>query len=257
MQHRHNDRNQYFSELAYTSEKYFMPYIAGHMNLGRQLDILEIGCGDGGNLLPFAKSGHRVTGIDISANRIKDAISFFQKESASGRFICSDIFEMKCDKRFDIVICHDVIEHIADKQKLLSRISELMKPEGMAFMGFPAWQMPFGGHQQICHNKYISKMPFIHLLPAAIYRFILRIGNEKDNCISELLTIKKYGISIEQFEKTVISSGLKIIERSLYFINPHYEIKFRLKPRLLPKSLSGLYYLRNYFSTSCFYLLQR
>lgn len=63
--------------------------------------------------------------------------------------------------------------------------------------------------------------------------------------------------ALNNLKKTVISSGLKIIERSLYFINPHYEIKFRLKPRLLPKSLSGLYYLRNYFSTSCFYLLQR
>lgn len=56
-----------------------MPYIAGNMNLDRQLEILEIGCGDGGNLLPFAKSGHLVTGVDISTNRIKDATSFFKK----------------------------------------------------------------------------------------------------------------------------------------------------------------------------------
>ena len=257
MQHRHKDRSQYFSELAYTSEKYFMPYIAGNMNLDRQLEILEIGCGDGGNLLPFAKSGHLVTGVDISTNRIKDATSFFQKERANGKFICSDIFETQFDKHFDLVICHDVIEHIADKQRLLSRVSELLRPEGMAFIGFPAWQMPFGGHQQICHNKYISKMPFIHLLPAAIYRFILKIGNEKANCISEILAIKEYRISIEQFERVVISSGLRIKNRSLYFINPHYEIKFGLKPRLLPNGISGLRYLRNYFSTSCFYLLQR
>ncbi|MEZ3562181.1 MAG: class I SAM-dependent methyltransferase, partial [Duncaniella dubosii] len=102
MQHRHKDRSQYFSELAYTSEKYFMPYIAGNMNLDRQLEILEIGCGDGGNLLPFAKSGHLVTGVDISTNRIKDATSFFQKERANGKFICSDIFETKFDKHFDL-----------------------------------------------------------------------------------------------------------------------------------------------------------
>lgn len=81
MQHRHKDRSQYFSELAYTSEKYFMPYIAGNMNLDRQLEILEIGCGDGGNLLPFAKSGHLVTGVDISTNRIKRCNIFFSKRA--------------------------------------------------------------------------------------------------------------------------------------------------------------------------------
>ena len=62
---------------------------------------------------------------------------FFQKERANGKFICSDIFETKFDKHFDLVICHDVIEHIADKQRLLSRVSELLRPGRNGIHRFP------------------------------------------------------------------------------------------------------------------------
>ena len=35
------------------------------------MNILEIGCGDGGNLLPFNELGCNTTGVDLSAGRIK------------------------------------------------------------------------------------------------------------------------------------------------------------------------------------------
>ena len=39
------------------------------------MNILEIGCGDGGNLLPFTELGCNTTGVDLSAGRIK-AVSY-------------------------------------------------------------------------------------------------------------------------------------------------------------------------------------
>lgn len=43
------------------------------------MNVLEIGCGDGGNLLPFAELGCNTTGVDLSTGRIKDAILFLKK----------------------------------------------------------------------------------------------------------------------------------------------------------------------------------
>ena len=48
--------------------------------------------------------------------------------------------------------------------------------------------------------------------------------------------------------------GLKVLHRQLWFINPHYKQKFRLTPRKLWAPLAHLPWLRNFFSTSCFYL---
>lgn len=66
MTDRRTNRQLYFNELAHTSEKYYIPYIDKYKKITKDSTILEIGCGDGGNLLPFAKIGCRVTGCDLS-----------------------------------------------------------------------------------------------------------------------------------------------------------------------------------------------
>lgn len=73
MQQRHENRKTYFQELATTSELHFLPYIHRFTSVTPQSRILEIGCGEGGNLVPFARIGCRVTGIDLSENRIRQA----------------------------------------------------------------------------------------------------------------------------------------------------------------------------------------
>lgn len=40
MQKRHTDRYQYFQELAQTSEKYFMPYIEGVLDVSRDIQLM-------------------------------------------------------------------------------------------------------------------------------------------------------------------------------------------------------------------------
>lgn len=234
-----------------------MPYIEEFLNLSKPVAILEVGCGDGGNLLPFAVAGHKVTGVDISGNRIQGAISFFGHEGRKAGFIRADILQLDSfEKCFDLVICHDVIEHIDDKHGMLSKMKSLLKPGGLLFVGFPAWQMPFGGHQQICRNGLLSKLPFFHLLPECVYKRVLAAGGESRECIDELMAIRHAGISIERFEKIIASTALVTMDRRLYFINPHYEAKFGMKPRLLAKPLSKIRYIRNFFTTSCFYLLR-
>lgn len=50
-QDRQKNRRLYFNELAETSNKYFVPYISQFKEIKRHMNILEVGCGDGGNLL--------------------------------------------------------------------------------------------------------------------------------------------------------------------------------------------------------------
>lgn len=258
MQRRQTDRKLYFKELAVTSEKYFVPYIKKYIELGPETKVLEIGCGDGGNLLPLAKMGCSVLGCDISATRINDAIKFFKEEGVSAEFIASDVFLLEgLEKQFDLIICHDVIEHISDKYDFMSKCQRLLKPQGVLFVSFPAWQMPFGGHQQICRGRILSHLPFFHLFPSGIYRKILQIGGESEGCIKELLSIKETRCPIELFHSVLDRLGCyEIINREGWFINPHYEIKFGLKPRKINKLIDKIPYIRDFFTTSSFYILK-
>lgn len=256
MQQRQQNRRLYFLELAQTSRKYFIPYIENHKRISGA-KVLEIGCGDGGNLLPFSEMGCSTTGVDIDNGRIKDATLFFEEQQAKGDFIASDIFQLEgMEHTFDLIICHDVIEHIEDKTAFLSKLRSFLQTDGLMFISFPAWQMPFGGHQQICRSRVISHLPFIHLLPNIVYKTLLKWGGENERCISELLFIKKTQMPIELFEQLLRKEQVTIIDRTLFFINPHYETKFGLKPRKLFALIKAIPYLRNFCTTSCFYLLK-
>ena len=146
MQARHLDRKRYFEDSAITSAHYYLPYIKNFHPLNAYSRILEIGCGEGGNLKPFAKAGYRVFGVDMAEIRIEQARQFFSKENLECRFESGDFMKYPApsdDDKFDVVILHDVIEHIPDKLAFVSHIRKFMNKDGILFVAFPAWQMPF------------------------------------------------------------------------------------------------------------------
>ena len=63
MESRYQDRKRYFDELAETSGSFYIDYVRKFISLGPGTRVLEIGCGEGGNLLPFAQAGCEVTGV--------------------------------------------------------------------------------------------------------------------------------------------------------------------------------------------------
>ncbi|MCD8177199.1 MAG: class I SAM-dependent methyltransferase [Tannerellaceae bacterium] len=256
MQQRHTNRQQYFEELAETSQKYFIPFLEQYYGAIEGIRVLEIGCGDGCNLLPFLQKGCRVTGVDIVPIRIHQARQFFKEKGFTPDLICSDIFNLRDLGRFDIVMVHDVIEHISDKKGFLNHIRRFLEPAGLLYIAFPAWHMPFGGHQQICRNKLLSHFPYMHLLPRFVYKKLLETFQEQKDIIAELLDIKSCGITIEQFRELALRCHYKIVVQELYFINPHYEVKFGIKPRKLPALPGSIPWIRNFYTSSCFYLLK-
>lgn len=81
MQARHLDRKTYFEDSAITSSLFYLPYIRKFHPITSCSKILEIGCGEGGNLKPFANIGCRVFGVDMAqnTNRAGTSILFRRK----------------------------------------------------------------------------------------------------------------------------------------------------------------------------------
>lgn len=262
MQQRHKDRRLYFRELANTSREFYVELVEKWIPLGPNTKILEIGCGEGGNLLPFAERGCLVTGIDINERQIKNAKLFFEENNQNGDFIASDFLlgptPTTEEERFDIVLIHDVIEHIEApyKNQFFQRMKLYMRPDAIVFFAFPAWQMPFGGHQQICIHT-ISKIPFIHLLPTRMYRSLLKKSGEAESTIEDLMSIKRSKMPIEKFEKLAKATELQVLHRTLWFINPHYRQKFGLRSLREVWPFTAAMYLRNFYTTSAWFVLKK
>lgn len=255
MQERHINREHYFKEQAQTTERYYIPYISSYLNRMPEA-VLEVGCGEGGNLLPFAEHGASVTGVDLAEGKISNAVKFFEERGVKGTFIAKDVFQLtELKGSFNLIIVHDVIEHIYEKELFLSGLKDYLAPGGCIFVAFPSWQMPFGGHQQIAKSLFVSGVPFIHLLPKSLYRGYLKLCGETEGKIDELMDIKRTKCPIERFFKAARNAGYKVNDSRMFFINPNYEVKFGLKPRMLWPAISVLPWVRNFFCTSSFHIL--
>ena len=261
MQDRHLNREKYFKEQGITTEKYVIPLIGEVQDVNKNTSVLEIGCGEGGNLIPFYKIGcKRIVGVDMSKSKIANGNIFFNKidgERDNLKFICDDIYNIKTEDigRFDIIITRDVLEHIHGQEKFMNFVKRFMKPKGRFFLGFPPWHNPFGGHQQMCDNNFLSKIPYFHILPRSIYKLILRVFGESDAKIEGLLEVKDTGITIERFQRILKKEQYRVDKRIFYFINPNYEIKFGLKPREVWGVISSIPFIRNFIITTNYYVI--
>ena len=263
MQERHTNRKKYFEEQGTTTEKHVIPFIEEKIKIDKEASILEIGCGEGGNLIPFYKIGCRkIVGIDMSKSKIANGMNFFKEikgKTKKIKFICDDIYNINPTEigQFDIIITRDVLEHIHGQEKFMRFVKKFMKPNGKFFLGFPPWHNPFGGHQQICNSKILSRTPYFHILPKTIYRTILKIFQEPNVKIEALLEVKDTAITIERFQNILKEEQYRIEKRIFYFINPNYETKFGLKPRKAWKLISSMPYVRNFLITTNYYLISK
>jgi SAM-dependent methyltransferase len=259
MQKRHKNKPQYFEEQALTTQKFVVPFLSDLVKFDSATTVLEIGCAEAGNLKPFVDMGCKCTGIDISCSRIEQAKEFYKNHInlQNLTLICEDIYKVNPDKKYDVIIMRDVIEHIPNQEKFMGFVKSFLKPEGKFFLAFPPWQNPFGGHQQVCKSKILSVLPWFHLFPQSIYVFILKAFGEAEGTINGLLEIKDTGISIDRFERILKQEKYITDKRVFYFINPNYETKFGIKPRKQIKMVTSIPWVRNFFTTAMYYVVSK
>jgi 2-polyprenyl-3-methyl-5-hydroxy-6-metoxy-1,4-benzoquinol methylase len=129
MQARQMDRKFYFDEQSYTTTNYVIPYLESIIPLKPGLRVLEIGCGEGGNLLPFLERQCHVVGVDLSEFKIKKALNFLDKHPLryNLKLIWKDIFALSEDSslQFDLIFLRDTLEHIPNQELFLEHIKKI------------------------------------------------------------------------------------------------------------------------------------
>ena len=255
----HKDERIRFEQQVDNSRSYVLPFIEQTKPLRSGVNVLEIGCGEGGVLIPFVERGCYCVGVDLNPLRIDLANEFMKEEVRAGRiqFLYKNVYDQDFLDNFrgffDLVILKDAIEHIPEQEKFIPYLKNFLKPEGQIYFGFPPWYMPFGGHQQVCQNKLASVLPYYHILPRPVYKGILQAFGESKPVIEELLEIKDTRITIERFEQIIRDSVLTVKNKQHYLINPIYKYKFGLQPRKQFRLISAIPYVRNFLTTCVYY----
>ncbi|NMG21130.1 bifunctional 2-polyprenyl-6-hydroxyphenol methylase/3-demethylubiquinol 3-O-methyltransferase UbiG [Brasilonema bromeliae] len=96
--------------------------------------VLDIGCGGGLACEFLASLEANVSGIDLSLNSIKAAQEYAQINHLNIDYQWGAAENLPYDEKiFDVVLCYDVLEHVADWQKVLSEAYRVLKNNGLFF----------------------------------------------------------------------------------------------------------------------------
>jgi len=265
----HHNHEFYLDFLARNARDSIMPFCLEGLRFmdpsrtgWEGLEVLELGCGEGGNLLPFVEAGCRGTGIDLNRTKIEFGRQKMSTYVQTGQMdlraedIYSPNIEEEFTGRFDLIVLKDVIEHLPDQPRALRQMQKFLKNSGLLFIGWPPWTMPFGGHQQIAEG-WVQKFPWIHLLPRSVYAGLLQATRQSEETRQELLSIYDCGIGIQRMHRMAKDCLMPVHREVHYLINPIYAYKFGLKTRKQFGVVRALPYVRDFLTTSVYLLLRK
>jgi len=99
-----------------------------------KLNLLDIGCGGGLLSEPMCKLGANVTGIDASEQNIKIAKLHANKSNLDIQYFCSSPEKFKIEKKFDIILNMEIVEHVEDVNLFIESCSKFLKKNGIMFV---------------------------------------------------------------------------------------------------------------------------
>lgn len=139
----HKNRKQYFEMQVNNAAQFVIPFIEQKINITPGMQVLEIGCGEGGVLKAFINKGCLGVGVELDESRLVNARAWLKEDIAANKiqFISKDIYQVnptvEFPSLFDIIVLKDVIEHIHDQKKLMGWMQQFLKPGGAIYFGFP------------------------------------------------------------------------------------------------------------------------
>jgi 2-polyprenyl-6-hydroxyphenyl methylase/3-demethylubiquinone-9 3-methyltransferase len=93
--------------------------------------VLDVGCGGGLVAEPMTRLGAKVTGIDASEKNINVAKFHAEQMNLKINYICST--PEKLNQKFDVILCLEIIEHVADVDFFIKTCAKLLKKNGIIF----------------------------------------------------------------------------------------------------------------------------
>jgi len=97
----------------------------------KNLNLLDVGCGGGLIAEPMTRLGAKVTGIDASEKNINVAKFHAEQMNLKINYLCAT--PEKLDEQFDVILCLEIIEHVADVDLFIKSCAKLLKKNGIIF----------------------------------------------------------------------------------------------------------------------------
>lgn len=126
--------------------------------------VLEDGCGVGMYVEKLSAFGGRVIGLEYDLERATEAgINSKEIVNAAGESIPLP------SSTFDLILSHEVIEHVQDDRAAVREMVRILKPSGRAVIFCPNRGYPFETHGIYWRGKYhFGNKLFVNYLPRSL-----------------------------------------------------------------------------------------
>jgi len=128
---------EYFHFQQFQAELLVDFFQQHHIPIRNRL-LLDLGCGLGGYGDVMQKHGADVIALDLEEKIFAGNIPLVHADA------CITPFH---SNTFDMILCASLIEHVPDPKKLMEEITRLLRTGGFAYLSFPPFYSPLGGHQ--------------------------------------------------------------------------------------------------------------
>ena len=160
--------HQWYWKYQYdVTTQYMMPLLASWGVSVAGASVLDVGCGEGGGLCALHDAGAYCCGFDVDQIRIDLARTM--QDTRGIPFATGDMYAAErpfLQHTFDLVMLHDVFEHLEQKDATLQSLRRYLAEHGKMFITFPPYFSAFGAHQQLLHAPF-ARVP---VLPPDTFR---------------------------------------------------------------------------------------
>lgn len=159
--------------------------------------VLEDGCGVGMYVERLASLRSRVTGLEYDFDRAREA-HLRSDEIVNAESECLPF----SGSLFDLVLSHEVIEHVADDRQAVCEMVRTLKTGGRIILFCPNRGYPFETHGIYWRGQYyFGNKPFVNYLPRSWRDRLaphVRVYSKRD--LEKLFT----GLPVKFIEQTII-----------------------------------------------------
>ncbi len=128
-------------EINYRNNKLTQKYITVERMRDRpfskESSFLDIGCGEGFALDFFAQKGWDITGADYSTQGCANHHPHLLEKLIAGDLQNTIQVLLEGEKKFDVILLDNVLEHLLDAEGMLNNIAKLVAPNGILIVEVP------------------------------------------------------------------------------------------------------------------------
>jgi SAM-dependent methyltransferase len=223
----------YFDYQRALCRDVLLPWLGETITL-EGLRVGDFGAHYGGTVDYLRESGtvRSAVGLELGAELVAESPFVgdddFRLEVADVTAIAPGRYE------FDLVLLHDVLEHIPETGTALDAVARSLRPGGYVFVSFPPYFSAFGGHQQLASGR-ARNLPFVHYLPRPVFFRLARPAAtdymSADSALEDMASVRRTKLTLRRAERAFEKASFDVVRRELFLVRPEYGVRYGMRTR--------------------------